>query len=103
MEKISIEDNLPVAITVLNGDTEIKCSKFIMSSMTAVEYVQAQANTKAGQYLSILDVVSMTKVIDDAGTEYELDYEQIGDGSHFNLIRLNEAKAELEAKVKAAA
>ncbi|ENV33917.1 hypothetical protein [Acinetobacter gerneri] len=103
MEKISINDDLPVAIMILNGGTEIKCGSFIMSSMTAVEYVKAQANTKAGQYVSILDVVAMTKVVDDAGTEYELDYDHIADGPHFNLIRLNEAKAELEAKVKAAA
>lgn len=102
MEKISIDDTLPVPITILVDDEQIKCRKFVMSSMTAVEYVQAQAKITGLQYISISDVVAMTKLVDDEGHQHELAYADIAEGSHFNLIHLTETKAELEAKVKAA-
>ncbi|MDS7929626.1 hypothetical protein RMB13_09060 [Acinetobacter sp. V102_4] len=102
MEKISIDGDLPVPIKILVDEEQIKCGKFVMSSMTAIEYVQVQAKITGLHYISISDVVAMTKLVDDEGHHHELTYVDLAEGSHFNLIHLTETKAELEAKVKAA-
>ncbi|CAM0578312.1 hypothetical protein [Acinetobacter baumannii] len=105
MERIFVDGNLPVAIDLKQAKKTIKCTKYVMSSITALEYVEAQAKITGLQYIAISDIVAMLKLVelvDEAGNQYEPTYEDIAQTSSFNLIHFNEKKAELEAKVKAA-
>ncbi|TPS36870.1 hypothetical protein FJV04_10945 [Acinetobacter baumannii] len=102
MERIFVDGNLPVAIELKQAKKTIKCTRYVMSSLTALEYVEAQAKITGLQYIAISDIVAMLKLVDEAGNQYEPTYEDIAQTSSFNLIHFNEKKAELEAKVKAA-
>lgn len=102
MEKIFIEDDLPVAINLERNKKKIKCTKFIISDLTALEYVEAQSKITGLQYVSISDVVAMVNLIDSNGNQYEPTYDEIAQTSQFNLTHFFDKKAELEAKVKAA-
>ncbi|MEI1680922.1 hypothetical protein V8P49_06785 [Acinetobacter baumannii] len=102
MEKIFIEDDLPVAIELDRNKKKIKCTKFVISDLTALEYVEAQAKITDLQYVAISDLVAMIKLIDSNGNQYEPTYDDIAQTSQFNLTHFINKKAELEAKVKAA-
>ncbi|MFX5298745.1 hypothetical protein ABTD13_00470 [Acinetobacter baumannii] len=102
MEKIFIEDDLPVAIELDRNKKKIKCTKFVISDLTALEYVEAQAKITDLQYVAISDLVAMIKLIDSNGNQHEPTYDDIAQTSQFNLTHFINKKAELEAKVKAA-
>ena len=102
MEKVFLEDDLPVAIEINRNKKKIKCVKFVISDLTALEYVEAQSKISGLQYVSISDVVEMVKLIDSNGIQYEPTYDEIAQTTQFNLTHFFNKKAELEAKVKAA-
>ena len=102
MEKVFLEDDLPVAIEINRNKKKIKCTKFVISDLTALEYVEAQSKISGLQYVSISDVVAMVKLIDSNGIQYEPTYVEIAQTTQFNLTHFFNKKAELEAKVKAA-
>ena len=102
MEKVFLEDDLPVAIELDRNKKKIKCVKFVISDLTALEYVEAQSKISGLQYVSISDVVAMVKLIDSNGIQYEPTYDEIAQTTQFNLTHFFNKKAELEAKVKAA-
>lgn len=102
MEKVFLEDDLPVAIEINRNKKKIKCVKFVISDLTALEYVEAQSKITGLQYVSISDVVAMVKLIDSNGIQYEPTYDEIAQTTQFNLTHFFNKKAELEAKVKAA-
>ncbi|AZP28906.1 hypothetical protein KWE42_04625 [Acinetobacter pittii] len=102
MEKVFLEDDLPVAIEINRNKKKIKCTKFVISDLTALEYVEAQSKISGLQYVSISDVVAMVKLIDSNGIQYEPTYDEIAQTTQFNLTHFFNKKAELEAKVKAA-
>ncbi len=102
MEKVFLEDDLPVAIEINRNKKKIKCVKFVISDLTALEYVEAQSKISGLQYVSISDVVAMVKLIDSNGIQYEPIYDEIAQTTQFNLTHFFNKKAELEAKVKAA-
>lgn len=102
MEKIFIEDDLPVAIELDRNKKKIKCTKFVISDLTTLEYVEAQAKITNLQYVAISDLVAMIKLIDSNGNQYEPTYDDIAQTTQFNLTHFFNKKAELEAKVKAA-
>ncbi|MBJ8467657.1 hypothetical protein [Acinetobacter pittii] len=102
MEKIFIEDDLPVAIELDRNKKKIKCVKFVISDLTALEYVEAQAKMTGLQYMAISDLVPMIKLIDSNGNQHEPTYDDIAQTTQFNLTHFFNKKAELEAKVKAA-
>ncbi|EXE92441.1 hypothetical protein SAMN02799632_01802 [Acinetobacter pittii] len=102
MEKVFLEDDLPVAIEINRNKKKIKCVKFVISDLTALEYVEAQSKISGLQYVSISDVVAMVKLIDSNGIQYEPTYDEIAQTTQFNLTHFFNKKAELEAKVKAA-
>lgn len=100
MDQIKVEGTLPVALKKLVGQTTIESKKIVMTQMTAIEYMQAQAAMKDGQYIGIADLAAMTKLVDD-GSEYEISYDMLGYSSKANLDYLNTLKTQLEAKEKA--
>ncbi|MFH4377220.1 hypothetical protein WAJ76_21100, partial [Acinetobacter baumannii] len=85
-----VDGNLPVAIELKQAKKTIKCTKYVMSSLTALEYVEAQAKITGLQYIAISDIVAMIKLVDEAGNQYEPTYEDIAQTSSFNLIHFNE-------------
>ncbi|RLL17888.1 hypothetical protein [Acinetobacter chengduensis] len=99
---IQVEGELPVALKVLDGQTEIKSKKVVMRQMTAIEYMQSQADTEAGQYIGIADLAAMTKLVDADGKEHTISYDMLGNSSRSNLDYLNEKVIELKAKEAAA-
>lgn len=99
---IQVEGNLPVALKALDGQTEIKSKKVIMRQLTAIEYMQSQADTEAGQYIGIADLAAMTKLVDADGKEHAISYDMLGNSSRSNLDYLNEKLTELKAKEAAA-
>ena len=99
---MQVEGNLPVALKALDGQTEIKSKKVVMRQLTAIEYMQAQAETEAGQYIGIADLAAMTKLVDEDGKEHAITYDMLGNSSRSNLDYLNEKLTELKAKEAAA-
>lgn len=95
---IQIEGTLPVALKKLDGQTEIKSKKIIMRQMTAIEYLQSQANIKEGYFIDIADLAAMTKLVDEVGNVHEVTYDMLGHSSRANLDYLREKRAELDAK-----
>lgn len=95
---IRIDGTLPVAVIVLEGQTEIKSKEVVMSQLTAIEYLQSQANLEAGQFINIADLAAMTKLVAPDGNEYPLSYEIIGNSSRANLEYLNSLKNSLDVK-----
>lgn len=98
MEQIQVEGTLPVALKKLVGQTDIKSRKVVMRQMTAIEYLQAQASTEAGQFISIADLAFMTKLIDDEGNEHDISYDMLGYSSRANLVYLTDLRETLDAK-----
>lgn len=101
MDGLKIDGTLPVALTVLDGQTTIKSKKVIMQQMTSIGYLQAQASIEPGQFIAIADLAAMTKLIDKDGKEYALTYDIVGHSSRANLDYLNDLKAQLDAKERA--
>lgn len=101
MDRIKVEGTLPVALKKLVGQTTIESKKIVMSQMTAIEYLQAQANMNEGQFIGIADLAAMTKLVDDDGTEHEITYDMLGYSSKANYSYLNTLKSQLEKKEQA--
>lgn len=99
---MQVEGTLPVALKALDGQTEIKSKNVIMRQLTAIEYIQSQANTEADHYISIADLAAMTKLVDADGKEHAITYDMLGHSSRSNLEYLNEKLVELKAKEAAA-
>lgn len=99
---MQVEGILPVALKALDGQTEIKSKKVVMRQMTAIEYMQSQADVEADQYIGIADLAAMTKLVDEDGKEHKITYGMLGHSSRSNLDYLVEKQAELKAKEAAA-
>jgi hypothetical protein len=99
---MQVEGTLPVALKALDGQTEIKSKKVVMRQLTAIEYMQSQADTEAGQYIGIADLAAMTKLVDADGKEHAITYDMLGHSSRSNLDYLNEKLTELKEKEAAA-
>jgi len=99
---MQVEGTLPVALKALDGQTEIKSKKVVMRQLTAIEYMQSQADTEAGQYIGIADLAAMTKLVDADGKEHVITYDMLGNSSRSNLDYLNEKLTELKEKEAAA-
>jgi YD repeat-containing protein len=99
---MQVEGTLPVVLKALDGQTEIKSKKIVMRQLTAIEYMQSQADIEAGQYIGIADLAAMTKLVDADGKEHAITYDMLGNSSRSNLDYLNEKLADLKAKEAAA-
>ena len=67
MDRLEIEGELPVALKLVDGQTELKLKKVVMHQMTAIEYVESQAKLEPGCYTGIADMPAMTKLIREEG------------------------------------
>ena len=101
MEHLEIEGELPVALKLVDGQTELKLKKVVMRQMTAIEYVESQAKLEPGCYISIADVAAMAKLISEDGEEHQISYSMLGHSSRSNLDYLTSLKDKLDAKEKA--
>lgn len=99
---IQVEGTLPVALKALDGQTEIKSKKIVMRQLTTIEYMQAQAGAEEDQYLGIVDLVAMTKLVDADGKEHKITYDMLGHSSKSNFAYLNKKLDELKEKEAAA-
>lgn len=99
---MQVEGTLPVALLALDGQTQIDSKKVVMRQLTAIEYMQAQADTKEGQWVNIADLAAMTKLVDEDGNEHPISYDMLGNSSRSNLDYLNGKLVELKAKEAAA-
>ena len=98
---MEIKGTLPVALKMVDGQTEIKSKQVVMRSLTTIEYISQQAQAKDGQYLGVFELTSMTKLIDEEGQEHAITYDMLGCSSHSNYVYLQGLKEDLEAKEQA--
>lgn len=98
MDQIEIEGTLPVALKKMVGQTVIVSREIVMRQPSSIEYLQAQALVKPGDFIAIADLAAMTKLIDDKGNEHDITYDMLGHSSRSNLDYLNIKRAELDAK-----
>ena len=101
MEHLEIEGELPVALKLVDGQTELKLKKVVMRQMTAIEYVESQAKLEPGCYIGIADLAAMTQLVDEDGEEHQISYSMLGHSSRTNLDYLTSLKEKLDAKEKA--
>lgn len=101
MDQLEIEGELPVALKLVDGQTELKLKKVVMRQMTAIEYVESQAKLEPGCYIGIADVATMTKLVSEDGEEHQISYSMLGHSSRSNLDYLTSLKDQLDAKEKA--
>ena len=81
MDRLEIEGELPVALKLVDGQTELKLKKVVMHQMTAIEYVESQAKLEPVCYIGIADIAAMTKLISEDGEEYEIQSDHLhGEG-----------------------
>lgn len=95
---ISITKQLPVPIKILVGQELISCNTVKMTQQTTEEYIQAQAGANETQYVAIFDLASMTTLIDSAGAEYKLPYENLAASSKQIYRALESIRDALDAK-----
>lgn len=101
MDQLEIEGELPVALKLVDGQTELKLKKVVMRQMTAIEYVESQAKLEPGCYIGIADLAAMTQLVDEDGEEHQISYSMLGHSSRANLDYLASLKDKLDAKEKA--
>lgn len=98
---MEIKGTLPVALKILVGQTNISSKDVVMRPLTAIEYLNAQANIAEGQYIAISDLTAMTKLIAPDGTEHVISYDALGHSSRSNLSYLSQLREKLDAKEQA--
>ena len=96
-----VEGQFPVAIKVLDGQTELKLKKFEMSTLTVQQALELQSNLKPDQYIGLAEICEQTKLVDDRGNYHDLSYDGLMSSSSQNLSYLTAKKAELDAKEQA--
>ena len=97
-----VEGTFPVAIKVLNGQTELKLKKFKLHAITLEEALAAQQGLKGDQYGGVAELCAATELLDDEGNPYELLYDSLMKSSSQNFKELEAKKIILDAKEAAA-
>ena len=98
---IVINGTLPVAMTVLDGQTSLKIKSVVMSALTVSDALNAQASLRPDQYTGVAELCTQTKLLDENSNEYPLEYDALLASSKQNLDYLSNLKAELDAKERA--
>ncbi|WP_448761479.1 hypothetical protein [Acinetobacter tandoii] len=98
---MKIEGKLPIPMVALVGQDLIKTKKIVMRQQTVEQYYSAQIAAKQGQYFEIIDLASMTKLVDEEGLEYPVTYEMLAASSRQNRDYLVELRTDLDAKERA--
>lgn len=98
---MEIKGTLPVALKMVVGQTEVKSKQVVMRQMTTLEYLQSQSQSQPDQFIALIDLTSMTKLIDDDGNEHKITYDMLAHSSRSNFDYLTQKRAELDAKEQA--
>lgn len=98
---MKITGALPVPITVLVGQTAVKCRDVIVSQITVAQSLAAQSQLQANQYIVLAELSAMTTLVGDDGNEHPLTYDALAATSRQNLHVLQSLAAEVDAKEQA--
>ena len=101
MERTKIEGTLPVAIHLVSEQHPLKLKKVVMTQISGIESIQVQGELLVGQYISIGELASMTRLVDAEGNEHKLSYDTLGHSSRINLDYLKDLRDQLDAKEQA--
>ncbi|RSN77893.1 hypothetical protein [Acinetobacter haemolyticus] len=96
-----VEGQLPVAIKVLDGQTELRLKKFEMTTLDVEGLLELHSRLESNQYTKIAEMCEQVKLIDDNGNAHTLLYESLMKSSKQNLEYLNAKRDELELKEQA--
>lgn len=98
---IAIKGELPVAITVLDGQKPLRLKQVVMQQLTIGQSLRAQSTLKANQFILIGELSSMITLVDDDGKEHTVSYEALESSSRQNLDYLNGLRVEMDVKEQA--
>ena len=95
---IFVEGTFPVAIKVLDGQTELKLKKFKLKAITLEEALAAQQGLTNSHYVGIAELCAATELLDDDGKSYALEYDSLIKSSSQNFKELESKKVALDLK-----
>lgn len=98
---MEIKGTLPVALKMVVGQTEVKSKNIVMRSLTTIEYLKSQSQSQPDQFIALIDLTSMTKLIDENGQEHDITYDMLAHTSRSNFDYLTQQRADLDAKEQA--
>jgi hypothetical protein len=101
MEMLTIDGELPVAMTVLDGQKPLKLKKMVMQQLTVGQSIKSQATLRADQFIVVGELAAMTQLIDEHGKLYPLSYDALESSSRQNFDYLAGLRGELDAKEQA--
>ena len=99
--QIFVEGTFPVAIKVLDGQTEHKIKNFKLRSLTVEESLDIQTNVVGKKYIGVVELCGATELIDVDGNVHALEYDAFINSPTQNLRYLENKKVELDAKESA--
>ena len=97
----NIKGELPVAITILDGQTPVRLKQVIMQQLTVGQSMKTQSDLKADQWVGVGELAAMTHLVDESGKSYPLTYEALESSSRQNLGYLDNLRTQLDAKEQA--
>lgn len=98
---IFVEGTFPVAIKVLDGQTEHKIKDFKLRSLTVEESLEIQIAKLGSKYIGVVELCGATDLIDVDGKPHALEYAALMQSSSQNLRYLENKRAELDVKESA--
>lgn len=98
---MELQGTLPVALKTIVGQDTISSKKVVMRQLTTLEYLKSQAGSEPNQYIALVDLTTMTKLVDENGKEHDISYDMLAHTSRVNFDYLTELRASLDAKEKA--
>lgn len=99
--ELFVEGEFPVAIKVLDGQTEHKIKKFKLRSLTVEESLDIQTAAVGKKYIGVVELCGATDLIDADGNIHALEYDAFINSSSQNVRYLENKKFELDAKESA--
>lgn len=101
MDELKLTGELPIAITVLDGQNPLRLKQVVMRPITIGQSLRAQSALKANQFILIGELSSMITLVDDDGKEHAVSYEALESSSRQNLDYLNGLRVEMDVKEQA--
>ena len=98
---IFVEGTFPVAIKVLDGQTEHKIKNFKIRSLTVEESLEIQIAMTGSKFIGVAELCGATDLIDTDGKSHALEYDALMQSSSQNLRYLENKRAELDVKESA--
>ena len=99
--EIFVEGIFPVAIKVLDGQTEHKIKNFKLRSLTVEESLDIQTSAGGKKYVGVVELCGATDLIDADGKIHALEYDAFIKSSSQNVRYLENKRIELDAKESA--